>query len=165
MKHKLLLALVAGGLVLAVPAAAQEPAGGIFRPGESLDGVRLGMTRAEVLEAWGAQHGVCRGCRRQTWYFNEQPFRPQGVGVVFESDRVAHAFTVWKPAGWRTPEGLELGQPGGEIGQTYGELTELTCTGYTALVRDHAASRSLFYVFEDELWGFGLTRPGANPCV
>lgn len=165
MSGRILLAVVAGGLALAVPAAAEPPAGGIFRPGESLGGVRLGMTTAEVLETWGARHGVCRGCRRSTWYFNEQPFRPQGTGVVFESGRVAHVFTVWKPEAWRTPAGLELGEPGGEIGQTYGELTELTCRGYTALVRDHPTSRSVYYVFEDELWGFGLTRPGANPCV
>jgi hypothetical protein len=160
-----LLAVVAGGLSLAVPAAAEPPSGGIFRPGESLGGVRLGMTPAQVLDTWGARHGVCRSCRRPTWYFNERPFRPEGTGVVFDEGRVAHVFTVWRPAEWRTPEGLELGQPGGEIGQTYGELTELACSGYTALVRDHPTSRSVFYVFEDELWGFGLTRPGESPCV
>jgi hypothetical protein len=164
-KHKLaLVALVGVALALAVPAGAGAPASRLFEPGASLGGVRLGMTKLQVLRAWGARHGVCRECRRTTWYFNERPFRPEGTGVVFERGRVVHAFTVWQPRDWRTPEGLELAVAAGEIGATYGELTERRCPGYSALVREDAAASSVFYVYEDELWGFGLTRPGANPC-
>jgi len=166
LKQKLLSAVViTAAFAVAVPAAAEPPAGGLFRPGRSVAGVELGMTKAQVLARWGDRHGVCRDCTRTTWYFNERPFRPQGMGAVFERGRVVHAFTVWQPEQWRTPEGLELGAPGGEIGATYGELTERRCAGYTALVRDHAASRSVFYVYEDEAWGFGLARAGANPCL
>lgn len=167
MKHKAALAAVgiAALLAVALPAAAEPPGGGLFVPGRSLAGVRLGMTTAQVLATWGERHGVCRDCRRPTWYFNERPFRPQGTGVVFERGRVVHAFTVWKPAGWRTSEGLVLGDPGGDVGAEYGELTERRCAGYAALVRDDPSSPSVFYVYEDSLWGFGLTRPGANPCL
>jgi hypothetical protein len=153
-------------LALAVgPAAAEPPTGGLFVPGRSLGAVELGMTRAEVRETWGSRHGVCRDCRAATWYFNERAFRPQGTGVVFANGRVVHAFTVWKPTGWTTPEGLELGQQGGEIGATYGELTRRECAGYTALVREGTAASSVFYVYEDELWGFGLVTPTRSPCL
>jgi hypothetical protein len=175
-KHKLGLGAVVAAAVAgsagvaalalaAAPAAAEPPVGGLFVPGRSVAGVELGMTRAGVLATWGRRHGVCRDCDERTWYFNEVPFRPQGTGVVFEDGRVAHAFTVWKPEGWTTPEGLELGAPGGEIGETYGELTERRCPGYLALVRDGSRADTAFYVYEDELWGFGLVRPGRSPCL
>jgi hypothetical protein len=156
---------VAGGLALAGPAEGEPPAGGQFLPGESLAGVELGMTRAEVRATWGQRHGVCRECREETWYFNERPFHPDGAGVVFGGGRVAHAFTVWQPQGWLTPEGLELGDPAGEVGATYGELTERACSGYSALVLEDGEPASVFYVYEGELWGFGLVTQGRSPCL
>ncbi|HSE81835.1 MAG TPA: hypothetical protein VLA87_09175 [Gaiellaceae bacterium] len=162
-KH--LTAAFAGALVLALPAAAEPPAGGSFTPGGTLAGVELGLTRAEVLEAWGDRHGVCRECEEPTWYFNERPFRPEGTGVVFEQGRVVHAFTVWQPEGWTTPEGLELGAPAGDIGATYGELAEIDCGDYLALVDNALGATSAYYVHEDEVWGFGLLARGRSPCV
>lgn len=159
------IAALAGALLLVVPAAAEPPTGGTFTPGASLAGVGLGMTRAEVLAAWGERHGVCETCPEPTWYFNERPFRPQGTGVVFERGRVVHAFTVWRPEGWTTPEGLELGAQAGDIGATYGELGELDCGDYLALVDDDPLAVSAFYVHGDEVWGFGLLRRGRSPCL
>jgi hypothetical protein len=158
-------ALVVAALLVGVSAAAEPPTGGTFTPGSSLAGVELGMTRAEVLETWGPRHGECRNCRQTTWYFNENPFQPEGAGVVFRGGRVVHAFTVWKPEGWSTPEGLELGQQAGEIGATYGELAEEDCAGYVALVREDATATSAFYVYDDQVWGFGLLVPGRSPCL
>jgi hypothetical protein len=164
-KHKLVLGALAAGLAVTVPAGAEPPAGGQFVPGESLAAVELGMTRAEVLGTWGERHGVCRDCAAETWYFNERPFHPQGTGVVFARGRVVHAFTLWQPEGWVTPEGLELAAPAGEIGATYGELDERDCAGYSALVRDERDAQSVFYAYEEEVWGFGLVRPGRSPCL
>lgn len=152
-------------VLVAVPAAAAPQTGGAFVPGESLAGVRLGFTRAQVLDAWGTRHGVCRACRERTWYFNERPFEPQGTGVVFRAGRVVHAFTVWKPEGWSTAEGLALGQPAGEIGATYGELGDVDCGDYSALVQEGTSARTAFYVYEDEVWGFGLLAAGRSPCL
>ncbi|HEX2045257.1 MAG TPA: hypothetical protein VHF23_06490 [Gaiellaceae bacterium] len=158
-------AAAAVALAFAGRAGGEPPAGGQFVPGESLGGVELGMTRGEVLDTWGARHGVCRDCREEIWYFNERPFRPEGTGVVFEDGRVAHAFTVWQPQGWFTPEGLELGDAVGEVGAAYGELTERACSAYSALVLEHDDAAAVFYVYEDELWGFGLVTPGRSPCL
>jgi hypothetical protein len=160
-----LTAACGAALLLVLPAAAEPPTGGAFTPGESLAGVELGMTRSDVKATWGLRHGVCRDCEEPTWYVNEAPFRPQGVGVVFEDGRVVHAFTVWKPEGWATPEGLALGDPAGDIGATYGELAEIDCGDYLALVDNDPGATSAFYVYEEEVWGFGLLARGRSPCV
>ena len=152
-------------LALVVPAAAEPPTGGTFTPGVSLAGVELSLTRSAVVEAWGERHGVCRDCEEQTWYVNEEPFRPEGTGVVFEGGRVVHAFTVWQPDGWSTPEGLELGAPAGDIGATYGELAEIDCGDYLALVDNAPGATSAYYVYQDEVWGFGLLERGRSPCL
>jgi hypothetical protein len=161
-----LAAVLAAALVLVLPAAAEPPTGGTFAPGVSLAGVGLGFSHAEVIDAWGAVHGVCRDCEEPTWYVNERPFQPQGVGVVFEGGgQVVHVFTVWQPEGWSTPESLELGAPAGDIGATYGELAEIDCGDYVALVDNDPEATSAFYVYEDEVWGFGLLRRGREPCL
>ena len=159
------LAALVAALVVVLPAAAEPPTGGTFTPGVTLAGVEPGVTRPEVLQAWGSRHGVCRDCEEPTWYFNEQPFQAEGMGVVFEADRVVHAFTVWQPEGWTTPEGLELGAPAGDIGATYGELAEIDCGDYLALVENGPGATSAYYVYEDEVWGFGLLERGRAPCL
>jgi hypothetical protein len=154
------------GIALAVPAAAwAPPRTGELVPGSSLGGVRLGMTKAEVLATWGKRHGVCRGCPEPTWYFNYQPFEPQGTGVTFDHGRVAQAFTVWRPVGWRTPEGLFLGAKASDVARIYGSLDKRQCASYEALLIPGKRVTSVFYVFRDKVWGFGLMRPDSSPCV
>jgi hypothetical protein len=153
-------------LVIVAPAGAAPPRAGTFVPGESLGGVRLGMTKADVRRVWGERHGICRDCPVTTWYFNYGAFEPAGAGVAFDRrGRVAHAFTLWQPRGWRTPEGLVLGAAAAEITLEYGTLTRRQCVGYHALLAPTARAQSVYYVHDEELWGFGLTRRGASPCL
>ena len=153
-------------VALALPAAAHAPPRtGVLVPGKSLGGVSLGMTEAEVIAAWGKQHGVCADCADPTWYFNYEPFRPQGTGVVFDHGRVATAFTVWRPIGWKTPEGLFLGADASDVARIYGSLDKRACVSYEALLLPGKHVTSVFYVFRDKVWGFGLTRPDASPCL
>lgn len=150
---------------LAAPALAAPPRPGHLAPGAHLGGVEIGMTKTQVTRLWGKRHGVCRDCSTTTWYFNYRPFEPQGVAVVFERDRVAYAFTVWRPNGWRTARGLTLGAPASEISKTYGPLDRRECTLYYALVKPGLGVQTVFYVFRDRLWGFALTVPDASPCL
>jgi hypothetical protein len=160
------ISLAAALAAAVVPSsAAAPPKRGEFVPGQSLGGVTLGMTKKQVLAEWGQRHGVCRSCPRETWYFNYEPFTPEGTGVVFERGHVVHVFTVWQPQGWRTPEGLELGDPSSEASRVYGALDRRLCTRYHALLDPGPSVRSVYYVFEDEIWGFGLTEPDASPCL
>ena len=162
----LALAAAIAALALVVgPAGAQDSGDRIFLPGRSLDGVAVGSKAGDVANAWGQRHGVCRDCSETTWYFNETPFEPQGTGVVLDRGRVTHAFTVWKPDRWRTAEGLALGDPGGDVGAAYGLLTEHACRSYTALVLEEGRAWSVFYVYDDELWGFGLMERRRSPCL
>ena len=158
------LPVLAAAFALA-PAAAAPPSRGVLVPGESLAGIELGMTKADVLRYWGKRHGVCRDCPRRTWYFNYRPFAPQGAGVVFRRDRVVHVFTVWRPHGWRTADGLTLGAPEAEIEDATAVVDERDCLGYEALVAPGRSTETVFYAYRGRLWGFALVRPGADPCL
>jgi hypothetical protein len=152
-------------VALAFPASAAPPQAGMFIPGKSLGGVRLGMTEEDVLATWGKRHGVCKDCEEPTWYFNYKPFAPQGTGVVFHQGRVAQAFTVWRPTGWRTPDGLFLAADASDVARFYGSLDKRECVHYEALLLPDKKVTSVFYVFRDRVWGFGLMRPDASPCL
>lgn len=168
-RSKRLLAAGIGACTAAVSlgiaaGAFSAPAPKVFTP-EELDRVRIGMTGEDVTAAWGKAHGVCRGCERRTWYFNARPFEPQGTAVAFEEGRVVHAYTVWQPSGWRTPEGLSLGDQEGRVHDLYGPLREETCDGYLALVLSGGRVDSVFYVHRDSVWGFGLKQPRVSACL
>jgi hypothetical protein len=170
MQHKPLLVAAAASVCAAVAlgiaaVGSSAPTGKVFVPTRELDRVRLGMTGAEVEAAWGRQHGVCRGCERRTWYFNTRPFEPQGTAVSFEDGRVVHAYTVWRPSGWRTPAGLSLGDQEGRVHDLYGPLREETCDGYVALVLANARVDSVFYVYRDSVWAFGLKAGRVSACI
>ncbi len=163
-----LFTLVAVALVaaaLALPAGSTPPAKGVFVPGQSLGGVRLGMTQAEVVAAWGPEHGDCLDCDETTWYFNSVPFAPEGAGAIFDEGVAVQLFTIWKPAGWHTSDGLELGAPEDEVPGDLVVSEERMCDGYTAILAPDEDAVSAFYVYAGSLWGFGLTRPERNPCL
>jgi hypothetical protein len=152
-------------LVLAGTASAAPPREGVLVPGRSLGGVSLGMTSAQVRAAWGSRYGVCRDCEgRTTWYFNRVRFEPEGAGVELRRGRVAAVFTLWKPSGWRTQDGLTLGDPEARITEVHGALTRTECGGYSALTLPRSSAVTVFYVFDGTLWGFGLTRPDVPTC-
>jgi hypothetical protein len=148
----LALALVGASLIYPAAPLGALPAQGVFVPGKSLGGVRLGDGRSEVLDVWGRRHGVCRDCPLVTWYFNLKPFEPQGAAVTFSHGRVVRAYTVWRPRGWHTDKGLELGATSGTLAKAYAGLAFRSCNRYGAFHRGR-------------LWGFGLTRPRLSPCL
>src|SRR5262249_46030074 len=144
--------------------AARLPTPGTLVPGRSLGGVRLGESRHAVRAALGTFYGACRGCPRQTWFFTYGPFDKHGIAVEFGHGRVSGLYTLWQPPGWRGPNGLKLGATPLAVHQRVGTLRTITCSGYIALIRDSFSARTVYYVFEGRLWGFGLFRRGATPC-
>jgi hypothetical protein len=157
-------ALVVLVAVLAAAAQSAPPPAGILVPGRSLGGIRLGMTPAQVERAWGRSYGVCRGCRDRTWYFNYRPFAPQGAGVSFRRSRAAAVFTLWSPPGWRTSDGLRLGDGADRVNRRYRPLRRRQCLGYAVLALRRRGVVTDFYVVNGALWGFGLRRPRIPPC-
>jgi hypothetical protein len=85
--------------------------------------------------------------------------------VVFRRGRVMHVFTVWRPSGWKTPEGLVLGAPASDVSRMYGSLDRRPCTSYHALLKPGKRVESVFYVFRDKVWGFGLILKNESPCL
>jgi len=157
--------VLAAALALPAPAVAAPPRAGVLVLGQSLGGIRLGMTKPQVKARWGARFGKCRTCLFETWYFNYRPFEPQGAAVEFELGTVRRVFTVWKPAGWRTADGLLLGAGEREVTSRYGELPRRRCLRYAALLKAGPGTVTVLYLYDGELWGFGLIRPGLAVCV
>jgi hypothetical protein len=148
----------------AASATAAAPRAGLLREGQSLGGVRIGWARAQVIAAWGTTYGRCRSCARETLYFNELPFRPQGAGVEFRHGRVVAVFTLWAPAGWRTARGLRIGEPVARATATYGSLPLLECGGYRAIELPGRGTRTVVAIVDDAVWGFALIAAGELAC-
>jgi hypothetical protein len=151
-------------LIFAASAAAAPPTAGVVVPGKRLGGLSLGATHAQVRRAWGTGYGVCRDCRAQTWYFNYRLGYPQGVGVSFRRGRAVALFTLWSPPGWRTSRGLQVGDPAARIAGLYGPLLRMSCGTYSVSTLRSGRTTTAFYVVDEQVWGFGLSRPGQQVC-
>ena len=116
-------------------------------PGESLGGLRLGATKAQVERAWGRAYGRCTSCPQETWYFNYFAFQPRGAGVEFRDGRAVAIFTLYQPAGWQTTRGLALGEPESRVRALYPKLARRDCGDYDAFVSRRGA------------YGYGPLRP------
>jgi hypothetical protein len=158
------IALLAA-LVLAAAAAAAPPRKGVFVPGKSLGGLRLGMTPAQVKAAWGSDYGRCRGCPQPTWYYTYRRYHPHGAAVQFRRGRVQAIFTLWAPAGWRTTRGLYVGDNVTHLQSLYGTLTRADCPGnYYGLTMPSPKGVSVFYVVNEKIFGFALLSFRAAVC-
>jgi len=139
------------------------PQHGVLVPWRTLGGARLGMTHAEVQHVWGRAFGRCRGCASETWYFNYEKFHPEGAAVRFRKGLVDAVWTLWKPPGWRVGN-LELGAPSAQLTSRVGALVTIPCGSYEARVATRRGVTTVYYIYADELWGFGLSRPSDSPC-
>jgi hypothetical protein len=160
---------VALALALAVsssPASAGLPQHGVLVPGKSLAGVRLGATRTAVRARLGSDYWVCAQCNKPTWYFTYEHAtgEPFGVGVSFRRGRADAIFTLGSPQGWRTREGLLLGDGIDRVQVLYGGLTWRACIGYQALSLRRPRVVTSIYAAGESVYGFALTRPGEPIC-
>ncbi|HLX33224.1 MAG TPA: hypothetical protein VKR79_10725 [Gaiellaceae bacterium] len=162
--RKGLIATAVASLALAAPAAAGLPRVGTLVPGRSLGGVRLGETQHAVRASLGRFYGVCTDCARPTWYVTYGPFDKRGLAVEFARGRVWAVYTLWEPIGWYATNGLHLAATPLEVHSRAGGLRTITCPGYDALVQDSGQARSVYYLYQGGLWGFGLFHRGAGPC-
>ena len=159
-----LAAIAAAALLVAPAALGGLPRAGKLVPGRSLAGIRVGETQLQVTKALGRSHGVCSQCAVPTWYFTVRPFDQHGLGIEFTRGRVSAVYTLWQPDGWTGPQNLPLGATQAQLDASAGALFEVTCTGYSAWVSDKLTTRTVYYVLNGNLWGFGLVRANANPC-
>jgi hypothetical protein len=158
------IATAAAALVLAASAAAGLPHAGTFVPGRSLGGIRIGESPHAVRATLGTFYGVCTDCARTTWYFTYREFDRHGLGVEFVAGRVSAVYTLWRPGGWHSANGLRLGASPLAVEKQVGFIRTITCARYDARVADGAKTRTAYYLFRGSLWGFGLFRLGHDPC-
>jgi hypothetical protein len=156
---------LAAAVVLVPTAAATPPRKGLFVPGKSLGGLRLGMTPAQVRAAWGSGYGRCRGCAQPTWYYTYRRYHPHGAAVQFRRGRVDAIFTLWAPSNWKTTKGLYIGDNVDRVPGLYGNLASAECPGnYSGLTLPSPGGVSVIYVVNEKIFGFGLLSFRAAVC-
>ena len=147
-----------------VAAVLALPQQGVLVPGKNLGGIRLGPTQTQVRPAWGSRFGRCLSCGLPTWYFTYRAFTQRGAAVAFRNGRVVAVYTLWSPRGWRTRQGLRLGEASHRITAIYGPLRRHECGAYYALTLPAEGAVTQFFVAAERVWGFGLSRPGVRVC-
>ncbi len=152
-------------LALVAPAAqATVPAQGVLVPGQSLAGVRLGDTPARVRTRLGSGYDRCTACTRPTWYFRRAG-RSLVLAVTFRRGQVTSISTLGSPLGWRTSEGLVVGQGVDRVQALYGTLKWHICIGYGALSMPATQDAvTTIYTSGDVVYGFALARRTEPLC-
>jgi hypothetical protein len=164
-------------LALALPqhqaanASVTLPLRGVLVPGRSLAGVSLGDTLQTVKTRWGTSYRVCKSCNekasgRQTWFYTYlRDAQSLGAAVNFNRQgKVVAVFTLGSPAGWRTQEGLLLGEQIDRVVDLYGHLKWRVCIGYGALSMNKPGIVTSIYTNGEAVYGFALTAPNEPVC-
>ena len=81
----------------------------------------------------------------------------------FRNGRVDAVWTLWKPPGWRVGNARARSAVGGADPRV-GALVTVPCGKYDARIATRRGVTTVYYVYGDQLWGFGLSRPSASPC-
>jgi hypothetical protein len=173
-KLALLAALAAGLAVpaqgLAAPTRAALPLQGVLVPGRTLGGVALGDSVRRVTELWGANRRRCQGCTLPTWFYTyddrDETRAGLGAGVAFRGGRVVAVFTLGAPFGWRTSDGLKLGEIMPKAAEVYGPgFRWRSCVGYMAMsMPTGAGTVTSIYTDGNVVYGFALTHPSLSVC-
>jgi len=140
------------------------PAHGVLTPGVSLAGVHIGDTVSKVRRLWGSNFKVCRDCEAPTWLYFYTRGEPLGAAVRFKGGRVVAAFTLGAPTGWRTAEGLLVGEQIDRVVDLYGSLGWHVCIGYGAMTMRKGNAVTSIYTTGQVVYGFALTAPSEPVC-
>ena len=119
-----------------------------------------------VKQLWGHDYKVCQGkqCPYPTWYYIYPKGEPLGASVRFRNGKVVTIFTLGSPTGWRTAEGLIIGEQVDRIAQLYGKLDWNVCIGYGAMTMRTNSAVTSIYTTGQAVYGFALSRPTEPVC-
>jgi hypothetical protein len=140
------------------------PAHGVLTPGVGLAGVRIGDPVAKVKRLWGSNYKVCPDCEAPTWFYFYTRGEPLGAAVRFKGGRVVAAFTLGAPTGWRTREGLLVGEQIDRVTDLYGPLGWHVCIGYGAMTMRKGNIVTSIYTTGQAVYGFAITAPTEPIC-
>ncbi len=152
-------------------AAGQLPTRGIFKVGQTLAGVGIGFTQAQVTKALGTNYTLCTPassaslCKEPVLFFEYTRGEPLGVGVKLHNGKVTAVFTLGAILGWKTSEGLKIYDPVSNIYSLYPAATIYSkCIGFEAFSFKTGKVTNSFYQSSGVIYGFALTAPGENIC-
>jgi hypothetical protein len=141
------------------------PTRGVLTPGESLAGVRIGDTIAKVKRQWGSNYKICPDCESRTWFYFYALGEPLGAAVRFnDRGRVVAVFTLGAPTGWRTAEGLLVGEQIDKVVRLYGTLGWHRCIGYGAMTMRKGNIVTSIYTTGQAVYGFAITASAEPIC-
>ena len=141
------------------------PLHGVLAPGVSLAGVHIGDTTAKVKSVWGKNYKLCPDCKGIYWYFIYTRGEPLGAAVKFsKAGRVVAVFTLGAPSGWRTSEGLGMGEQIDKVLRLYGQVGWHACIGYGAMSMRNRTTVTSIYTTGAAVYGFALTAPAEPVC-
>ncbi len=153
------LAVSAGSAAAALPQCGRLRAGTLARRHP-----RSARARPPCAPRSAGRTASARAARTTTWYFTYKRFDQHGLAVELTRGRVSAVYTLWQPRGWHAANGLRLGVAEGQLDERRrGPLVPVVCSGYDARVADSATVRSVYYVAQGKLWGFGLLRAARGP--
>jgi hypothetical protein len=149
--------------------AGHLPTRGVFVPGVSLVGVKLGMSQTQVKTVLGGNYSQCTVavtllCKEPAWLFTYTRGEPLGVAVKFHNLKVSAVFTLGAIAGWKTSDGLKMGDPAASIYNFYQTPIYTRCVGFEALSMRKGTVTTSFYTSSGIVYGFALTTPPEGVC-
>jgi hypothetical protein len=141
------------------------PLHGVLAPGVSLAGVHIGDTAAKVKSLWGRNYKLCPDCKGIYWYYIYTHGEPLGAAVKFsKAGKVVAVFTLGSPSGWRTREGLGMGEQINKVTSLYGEVGWHACIGYGAMSMRNGTTVTSIYTTGEAVYGFAITAPAEPIC-
>jgi hypothetical protein len=154
--------------------AGRLPTSGVLVPGVSLAGVKIGMSQTQVKAVLGNNVYECTTdvtllCKEPTWLFEYTHGEPLGLAVKFHSvkggtPKVSAVFTLGAIEGWKTREGLKIGDPVSNIYSFYATPIDTLCVGFEALSARQGTVTTSFYTADGIVYGFALTTPPEKVC-
>ena len=159
----------------ATHATGHLPTVGVFIPGTSLAGVKLGMTQKQVARILGNNPVLCTVkisdlCKEPVYLYEYTHGEPLGVAVKFHTFKVggtptvSAVFMLGTIAGWKTKEGLKIGDPVSNIYNFYSAPIATNCIGFAALSAKEGKVITSFYTADGIVAGFALTQPPEGIC-
>ena len=73
-------------------------------------------------------------------------------------------FTLGATTGWRTAEGLVIGEQIDRVSELYGKIAWSNCIGYAAMSMRTGEAVTSIYSFGQAVYGFALSRPNEPVC-
>jgi hypothetical protein len=151
------------------------PTIGVFVPGVSLAGVKLGMSQVQVAQVLGKNPVLCTVkitdlCKEPVYLYEYTHGEPLGVAVKFHAPKpkatpvVSAVFMLGTIAGWKTKDGLKIGDPVSNIYNFYSTPITTNCIGFSAFSAKSGKVVTSFYTADGIVSGFALSQPPEGIC-